>query len=150
MKKLLIIPFLFMCSMVIGQTYNPASIIGKSVIIAIPIVRIDNLEVAQFDFPDSMDWQNAKDACDALGDGWRLPTKDEWKIIYQNKNEIGGFDLKQLDPVGTAYGTYWSSDDDSVDSRDNDTAWLQSFNWGGLLTKGAKNDSFNVRAVRSF
>ena len=144
MKKLLIIPMLFMCSMVIGQTYNSASIIGKS-------VRIDNLEVAQFDFPDSMDWDDAKDACDALGDGWRLPTKDEWKIIYQNKNEIGGFDLKQLYPVGTAYGVYWSStEDNSGDSPDTDDAWLQDFRWGGSLTKSGKDNTFYVRAVRSF
>ena len=41
MKKLLIIPMLFMCSMVIGQSKK---IIGKP-------IKIENLEVAQNDFP---------------------------------------------------------------------------------------------------
>jgi len=84
MKKLLIIPMLFMCSMVIGQTYNSDSIIGKP-------IRIRNLEVAQNDFPKEMTWYDAKKACTDLGNGWRLPTKDELNLLYINKDKIGGF-----------------------------------------------------------
>jgi len=87
MKKLLIIPMLFMCSMVIGQSKK---IIGKP-------IKIENLEVAQNDFPKVMTWYEAKKACYALGSRWRLPTKDELDILYKNK--IGGF----------ADGYYWSS-----------------------------------------
>ena len=38
-------------------------------------------------------------ACAALGGGWRLPTKDELNILYENKDKIGGF----------ASNNYWSS-----------------------------------------
>ena len=38
-------------------------------------------------------------ACRAMGDGWRLPTIEELKKIYELKGKIGGF-----------YGDfYWSS-----------------------------------------
>lgn len=67
-------------------------------IIGIPI-KIDNLEIAQHDFSDEMNWDDAKAACADLGDGWRLPTEDELNILYINKHKIGGF----------SDGAYWSS-----------------------------------------
>ncbi len=36
-----------------------------------------------------MNWDDAKEACENLGDGWRLPTKDELNILYKNKDKIG-------------------------------------------------------------
>jgi hypothetical protein len=55
-------------------------------IIGIPI-KIDSLEVAQYDFPEKMSWQSAGSACDSLANGWRLPTEDELKILYNNKDK---------------------------------------------------------------
>ena len=75
MKTLLFIPFLFMCSIVIGQTYNSDSIIGKP-------IKIGKLEVAQNDFPKTMFWNDTVKACTDLGKGWRLPTKDELNLLY--------------------------------------------------------------------
>ena len=78
-------------------------------------IKIDNLEVAQYDFPKRMIWDDAKFACAKLGEGWRLPTKDELNLLYQNKDKIGGF----------ANGYYWSSTE-----RSDYDAWLQYFDGG--------------------
>jgi len=127
MKKLLIIPMLFMCSMVIGQTYNSDSIIGKP-------IRIGNLEVAQNDFPKEMTWYDAKKACTDLGNGWRLPTKDELNLLYINKDKIGGF----------ASDYCWSSTE-----FNSSTAWKQYFD-NGRQDYNDETSKSNVRAVRAF
>ena len=124
MKTLLFIPFLFMCSMVIGQS---------SKIIGTPI-KIDSFEVAQNDFPKKMMWDEAKKACAGLGNGWRLPTKDELNLMYLNKDKIGGF----------AGNYYWSSTE-----YDNDGAWYQYFG-NGLQANANKFNYGDVRAVRAF
>ena len=44
-----------------------------------------------------MNWHDANKACNALGKGWRLPTKDELNTLYQNKDfklNIGLMDAK--------------------------------------------------------
>jgi hypothetical protein len=58
---------------------------------AIPIVKIGNLEVMTEDLGE-MYWDEAMKACADLGEGWRLPTEDELNVLYENKDEIGGFD----------------------------------------------------------
>jgi hypothetical protein len=131
MKTLLFIPFLFMSSMVIGQTYNSDSIIG------VPI-RIGNLEVAQFDFPSKLNGDYAGEECQALGKGWRLPTIAELNELYVNlhKKGIGGF----------SNTTYWS---DSF-SKDDDWRMDMSFDDGQVLVDGYSGFmECNVRAVRT-
>ena len=51
-------------------------------------IKIDNLEVMTEDLGE-MNWDDAMKACADLGDGWRLPTKDELNILYKNKYKIG-------------------------------------------------------------
>ena len=97
-------------------------------------IKIGNLEVMTVDL-GMMNWEDAKKACADLGDGWRLPTKDELNILYENKNKIGGF----------AFDYYWSSTEVGDDS-----AWRQDF-FDGFQSFGYKNYSnFYVRAVRAF
>ena len=105
---------------------NPILIIGES-------IKIGNLEVAQNVFPKQMNWGDAKRACKRLGSGWRLPTKDELTIMYQNKDKIGGF----------ATRVYWSSTVSGINF-----AWLQDFGLGGQLSF-YKGNTVYVRAVRS-
>ena len=125
MKTLLLfIPFLFVCSIVIGQSYK---IIGKT-------IKIGKLEVAQFDFPNRLIWNDAKKACTGLGNGWRLPTKSELDLLYINKDKIGGF----------ADDFYWSSTESS-----NNYAWLVNF-YIGYQDYSDKKYIYNVRAVRAF
>lgn len=126
MKKLLFIPMLFACYLCIGQT-DSASIIGES-------INLGNLVVAQHVFPEGMSWDAAKRACKKLGRGWRLPTKDELNIMYQNKDSIGGF----------AGSYYWSSTE-----LDDDYAWRQNFTNGSQNILSKDNEIY-VRAIRAF
>jgi len=102
----------------------------KLIICDIPAIYV-SIEV----YPNSspiMKWEEAKDYCKKLGDGWRLPTKTELNIMYQNKESIGGFD----------FFYYWSSTE-----YDNYEAWIHSFGSGYQSSYG-KNSTFYVRAVR--
>ena len=104
-----------------------ASIIGKP-------IRIGSIEVAQNDFPKSMNWYDAVKACSDLGNGWRLPTEYELNLMYLNKDKIGGF----------ANVFYWSSSEYS-----NLNAGLQHFLYGSQGTNYKNYDDY-VRAVRAF
>ena len=79
-------------------------------------------------------WEDAIKACADLGDGWRLPTRLELLIMYDNKDEIGGF----------ADYLYWSSSE-----GDNYGAWWQSFYNGSQGTSDKVNGNGSVRAVRT-
>ena len=98
-------------------------------------IKIGNLEIAQYDFPDRMNWNDAKKACAALGDGWRLPTYKELNILYQNKVAIGGFE----------FNNYWSSTELAIDTG----AWDQSFIIGNYNDSNKDNLKY-FRAVRAF
>lgn len=113
------------------------STIGKS-------IRIGNLEVAQFDFPDSMTWDDAVNACAALGKGWRLPTKNELNVLYQNKGKIGGFAS-----ASNSSSSYWSSTEHGFSSDDGEIAWCQVF-YSGSQNYVPKFFPQSVRAVRTF
>lgn len=125
MKKLLIIPFLLASYMGVGQT--AATIIGTT-------IKIANLEVAQNDFPIKMNWDDAKKACEALGDSWRLPTKDELNDLYKNRIKIGGFVANR----------YWCSSEEIVGS-----AWKQDFSDGTQYYANKLLNAYSVRAVRT-
>lgn len=110
------------------QTYNSDSIVGTP-------IRIGNLEVAQNDFPNQMNWSEAKRACIELGSGWRLPTIDELNLICKNKDKIGGFAINSF--------IYWSSmEDGSV------IAWRKQIS-KGVPFKISKSSGLSVRAVRT-
>jgi len=94
---------------------------------------IGNLQVAQFGFSEKLTWGDAKVACAKLGEGWRLPTKDELNILYQNKNKIGVF----------ASGYYWS-----FTEYDNNSGWRQNFD-SGEQDDYYKTCRYSVRAVCS-
>ena len=94
---------------------------------------IEDLEVAEYDFPLLMNWYEANEACKELGGNWRLPTKDELNILFKNKVKIGGFSSNH----------YWSSND-----GDEGLAWDQTFD-DGYQDFADMNDDCNVRAVRA-
>ena len=96
--------------------------------------KLGNIEVAQYDFPEVMDWDDAKKACEALGQGWRLPDQDELELLFQKKDKIGGF----------AGNFYWSSYEFGRNG-----AWYQSFGLGSQRNDD-KVEKHYVRAVRAF
>jgi hypothetical protein len=113
---------------------KPTSNTDYENIIGTPI-KFGNLEVAQYDFPEEMKWDEAKKVCEILGDGWRLPTADELNTLYQNKVTIGGF-RDNLYP-------YWSSTE-----FDTSNAFYQYF-LNGNQDYWNKNYSVFVRVIRT-
>ena len=103
------------------------NIIGKT-------IKINNLEIAQYDFPYNTDWVSAKNSCRNMGDGWRLPTRSELNILYQNKIKIGNF----------KNNNYWSST-----VFDEVFACFQYFGTGYQSKYGDMDYAFFIRPVRS-
>ena len=117
-----------------GVEYTP--VIKEDEAIAKPIVLHKTLTLHFEVYPTDlgqMTWNEAKEACVNLGDGWRLPTKDELNLIYENKDVVGGF----------ANNYYWSSTE-----LGNDGAWVQSFP-NDSQNYGSKGYPSYVRAVRA-
>jgi hypothetical protein len=77
----------------LNETNAQSNIIGNP-------IKIESIEVAQYDFR-SADWDNAKKTCSDLGDGWRLPTKDELITMFKYNIKIGN--------INTLF-SYWTSE----------------------------------------
>jgi hypothetical protein len=121
MKNLILCSFLLLF---VGFTYSQESVKLKEI----------GLEVMKEDL-GKMNWEDAKKACDDLGDGWRLPTIDELNQMFSKyENLLGGFKSKIL----------WSSY--SEDS--NDKARSLDFFDFGFTNRTTKNDVCFVVAVR--
>lgn len=101
---------------------------------------VENLEVAEADL-GIMTWDEAVDACAVLGEGWRLPTKDELNLMYMNLKQkaLGGFGedwLWSSSQNFSSHGTYGYG------------AWIQRFS-DGLHDYYYKSTRCAVRAVRA-
>jgi hypothetical protein len=81
----------------LDEYVSPINIVGTP-------LEINDLLIAQYDISKKMNWNDAKNACSELGDGWRLPTKEELNYMFQNRDFIKGF-TKNI---------YWSSNESSV------------------------------------
>lgn len=113
-----------------GVEYNLTPIENQSK----PIILEQHLkfEVYHEDLGEH-NWEDAKKVCEDLGDGWRLPTREELHLIWLNRDIIGGF--------AAAY--YWSSSEGT-----SNLAWSQNFN-DGLQYNYLKYYTHYVRAVRA-
>lgn len=120
-------------------------------------------------------WESARRGCQSLGDGWRLPTDDEWRQmakhyggVREDSDDRGKAAYKTLLIGGIsgfnallgggrsddgqyarleAHGFYWTaSESDPV------SAWFYNFGHGGLSLNrqigGEKQRAFSVRCVR--
>jgi hypothetical protein len=92
------------------------------------------LEAKAADEISSLSWSDAVTAASAYGSGWHLPTKTELKVLYEQKNVVGGF----------ANDDYWSST-----VLDSNSAWIQGF-VNGDQDRYNKYSKLSVRAVRAF
>ena len=120
-------------------------------------------------------WGSAERACQSLGDGWRLPTNEEWKQmakhyggVRDDSEDSGKAAFKALVIGGgsgfnavlgggrshtgeyarlRAHGFYWTASE-----SDPATAWFYNFGKGGLALnrhgEGEKLRAFSVRCVR--
>ena len=97
-------------------------------------VVFNGLTIKKADLPNKLNWNDARAAATAAGPGWRLPTKAELKIMYDNRNAIGGFNIYT--------GEYWSSEELNANS-----AWICPFGTFGNVTI-SKSVLGNVRLVK--
>jgi hypothetical protein len=135
MKRLFVIFFVTVLTSCGTSLEPPKSNTDYKNIIGKP-VKIGNLEIAQYDFPNILNWVDANKACEELGNGWRLPSEQELDYLYQNTVVIGSF----------MEDYYWSSTMDGFEM-----AWAQDFkDIDGIRISSAKVEKFHVRAVRSF
>jgi uncharacterized protein (TIGR02145 family) len=120
-------------------------------------------------------WDAARQGCQSLGNGWRLPTNDEWRQlakhyggVREDSDDTGKAAYKTLLTEGAsgfnallggnreldgqyarleAHGFYWTaSESDAI------TAWFYNFGKGGQALNrhadGEKQRAFSVRCVR--
>jgi uncharacterized protein (TIGR02145 family) len=121
-------------------------------------------------------WESAKNGCMLLGNGWRLPTNDEWKgllalhggiakdsdeirkeaykeVMYPGDSKFnavlgGGRDFEGLYSRLEAHGFYWTATE-----NDSTAAWFYNFGKGSQSlfqqNGGEKTRAFSVRCVKS-
>ena len=77
-------------------------------------------------------WEDANKVCADLGDGWRLPTREELHLMWLNIKSIGNF----------AAAEYWSSSE-----FNSNYAWVQYFA-NGSQASYFKSNTYYVRPVR--
>ena len=100
----------------------------------------EKLQVANKDFSVQMNWPEAKNACESLGNGWRLPTLEELEEMHRQlrNNGLGAFK--------TEY--YWSGT-----YNDPNSPFYVGFEEGDVYGYGenyyTKEEEMWVRAVRA-
>jgi uncharacterized protein (TIGR02145 family) len=120
-------------------------------------------------------WESARQACQSLGDGWRLPTDDEWRQmakryggVSEDSDDKGKVGYKALLAGGSsgfgallgggrsddgqyarleAHGFYWTASE-----SDPASGWFYNFGRGGQAlhrqSGGEKQRAFSVRCIR--
>ena len=87
----------------------------------------------------SLDSYPAFKACNDMGIGWYLPSKNELNSLYGNKNAIGNYNTNNSDN-----SIYWSSTESN-----SSNSWYQNFYVGSQgYSSRYKSDSYRVRCVR--
>ena len=92
------------------------------------------LIVSMKDLEGVFTWDEAVEEVKKLGEGWRLPTKEEINLMYRHKDKIGGF-VEDGYWSSTEYGAY--------------LAWVQDFTNGNHYSNNKNFTNYYVRAVRS-
>lgn len=122
----------------VGDYYNEN---GKSGVVFVVTPDGQHGKIINLTNLDRMSWNSAVQACNNLGNGWRLPTKGELLAIYKVKSTLD----QTLAPVGdTIDVAYWSSTEMS-----SYYAWFVDMN-NGVTHYNSKNDNLYVRAVSAF
>lgn len=121
-------------------------------------------------------WESAQKGCALLGEGWQLPTKDEWQVLAgsygsdaKDSNEVKGIAFQKLLRIGSSefnavlgggrnpdggyariggHGFYWT-----LTEHNADMAWFANFAKGRQALfhqpEGEKVRAFSVRCVKS-
>jgi serine/threonine protein kinase len=94
--------------------------------------RIGNFEIYFKDI-GSMSWFEGNQACSNIGNGWRLPSLNELRIMFENKDRIGGFSEVEY---------YWSSEENTLKAN---VVYFET----GFECLRIKQNHIKVRPVRT-
>jgi hypothetical protein len=119
-----------------------------------------NVELAEHDFPNDMNWYDADAACRNLGPGWRLPTSIEMNTIrHYRENEVleNLFEnKKKLYMIIKTFPNYYDYWCDTVGSANSgirfnvsEFAYWTNMGTGFWSQWSEKTRILKVRAVRS-
>jgi hypothetical protein len=133
-KVLLLVAMLF----VFGTTFSQKKVVNK-----VQTIKLGNLEIYKSDLLSKygknnyvFQFEDAEKACAALGNGWRLPTYEELKNMYDHKSEIGNM----------GDHAYWTS---TLVYQDSKIAYYIKF-WDGVREFDYNvNNSCHIRPVRT-
>ena len=129
-----------------GVTYGLGQEHAGGIIIELDTTNEHGLVVAKVDqvaYVEKLNWSNSQAQVEAYengGSGWRLPTRTELELIYNNRSafSLTGFDNRN----------YWSS------TLGTNTAWSKYFGApGGITTSNWKqlsNCTLCSRGVKEF
>lgn len=101
-------------------------------------------EIAPVELERKLNWNDAIEYCQSLGNGWRLPTIEELKEIYKNDRQKSSSDFN--------CGYYWSStvETDNTYNDANRIAYQHWIKGGGIASKGLKTQLLRVRPIRDY
>ena len=92
------------------------------------------------------DWYEAHSWCADCGYGWRLPSKDELRVISNNRSLLNSaLDDGGYTELGNDHDWYWAAKEE-----DERCAWLVRVYYGDIITHGNKLGNYFVRAVSDF
>ena len=99
MVKIILPALLFILAPFVFSAQTPNNIVG------VPI-KLQSIEITQFEFPKEMSYAEAKAACVKLGNGWRLPTDEELnEILWYNQK------VKKYTGIHVVFGEYLPEDE---------------------------------------
>jgi hypothetical protein len=113
--------------------FNPKILNAKGLQI---ILKGKKLQVADLDFKEAMNWQEALEACKSLGNDWRLPTIKELEVIDKQLFDIAKSNFRK--------DNYWSS---SVERKD---VYISFTFYSHRRMYNKDNYKCYVRAVRDY
>ena len=98
--------------------------------------KIETLEIAEFDLPEKLDWEEAEKACKSLGKDWRMPSKDEFYKLFLTYYTQGKGNFKPN-------GSYWLRDFNTMAILGDQFMHYAGYELDTRLEK------HNVRAIRT-
>jgi hypothetical protein len=97
----------------------------------------EKIQLSEMDFPETMIFKDASISCKQLGQGWRLPSKYEWEVIF---NELMKSGDKSFDKT-----YYWTGS--FIYDPSNNALAINTKN--GQMTYRSVDHLFKVRAVKT-
>ena len=102
----------------------------------------EKIQIADSDLDNHLNWQMAVNECKKLGNGWRLPTIEEIKLIPYNE-------MAKNDSLRVLHNSYWTSSETEKNDFNISPNALK-FNFGRKMQFNASKDQFHlVRPIRT-